>query len=158
MKTIKTLILVVIAGSALLVSSCNKDKDDGPSKTEMITANPWKLTAFTLDPPIEFLGVPFSDLYAMMDECSQDDRMIFNEDGIYQFDEGETKCEASDPQVVEAGTWDFGSDETELVITSAGGSMKYDINALSSSAFKISQSKDIGGTVYTTTMEMVADN
>ncbi|MEA3444121.1 MAG: lipocalin family protein [Bacteroidota bacterium] len=152
MKTLKTLIIVAIATSLFVFSSCNKD-DDEPNKKEMLTANSWKVTAFTLDS----LGFPILDIYQLMDDCNKDDLTIFNEDGTYESNEGPTKCNDADPQVIEEGTWTFNSDETQIITTS-DTTQTMDIVTLNSSKLAISYTEEEEGVVYTYSIEMAPGN
>ncbi len=97
-----------------LLVSCSKDNDI--SNAELIV-NDWRITARTVDPPIAFGGTMVSDLYAQAESCYKDDIISFKSDGKYTVEEGLTKCDDSDPQVSEVGTWQLNSDETILVLT-----------------------------------------
>lgn len=159
MKTLKTIILIAISGSFLMVSSCKKDDDDPVNKKAILTANSWKLSGMTIDPAIDFFGIQISDIYnGFMDDCAKDDLMIFNEDGSYTGDEGATKCDPDDPQITEEGTWVFNADETQLITTDADTSYTFTIVTLSSSKLKMTSTEEEDGTVYTYTVEMTPSN
>ncbi|MCF8459064.1 MAG: lipocalin family protein [Bacteroidales bacterium] len=155
MKTLKTLILIAIAGSFLIVSSCKKDDDDPVNKKATLTANSWKLSAMTVDPAFPFIG---SNIYLWLEDCSKDDLMTFNENGTYTNDEGATKCDDADPQIVEQGSWAFNTDETQLIMTDSDTTYTNTIVSLSSSKLKMTQTQEEEGTVYTITVEMVPAN
>lgn len=84
----------------------------------------WKVTAFTVNPPIDFLGTPITDMYNSLffPNCSKDDLYVFKSDKSYEFNEGPSKCDDTDPQITDVGTWAFNTDETLLLITPNGGS------------------------------------
>lgn len=157
MKTFKTLILVAIAASFFVISSCDKD-DDPVNKKALITANSWKISAMTIDPPIDFLGIQISDMYAMMDACTKDDLMTFNEDGTYQVTEGATKCDESDPDISESGTWGFNADETQITQTNTESTTTFNVLSITSSKLKFSMSETEEGVTYLYSIEMVPGN
>lgn len=110
----KITLFVLVAVMATLVSSCKKDDDNNsnnPSggssatKTEMITAKSWKVTGLT---------VGGQDFYSQMDACDKDDLHTFKTDNTYIYDEGASKCDPSDPQVISTGTWKFTENETKI--------------------------------------------
>lgn len=113
----KITILFLALSMAFTVTSCNKDDDDNstPSnnnpggsnltKTEMLTAKKWKMTALTVDG---------QDFYALMDDCDKDDTHEFKTDGSYTYDEGATKCDPMDDQIISQSTWKFTDNETKI--------------------------------------------
>lgn len=157
MKTLKTLFIIAIAGTFLFIASCSKD-EDSVSKTEIITANSWKYAALTINPPIDFFGIPISDFLAFMDDCEKDNLFIFNTSGSYTIDEGATKCDDADPQTIEVGTWSFNSGETQLSLATPDTTITMNIVGLSSSKVTLATSEVLEGVTYTTTMELVPAN
>ena len=116
--------------AVLTFSACKKDDPTPPTKTELISRN-WKITALSgTFPPL-----PAIDLYAQMSACEKDNIMKVSSNGTYILDEGLTKCNASDPQVVESGNWSFSSNETKITI----GSDTFDIVSLSATTLVITQ-------------------
>ena len=83
----------------------------------------WKVTAFTVNPPIDFFGTQISDVYnsVFFPNCAKDDLYIFKSDKSYEINEGPSKCDDSDPQIQEVGTWGFSTNETLLLLTPTGG-------------------------------------
>lgn len=157
MKTKILLGLTIL--SLLFIGSC-KDKDDdnsGPAKTktENLCSSPWITTSMTISPAINIGGTQISDWFAQFDACEKDDKMKYesNKTGIY--DEGATKCSASDPQT-EPFTWSF--DLTETKLTQDGET--FDIAQLDGSTLILKAYYDgdeVGGTPgvqYTLTMTM----
>jgi hypothetical protein len=49
--------------------------------------------------------------------CEADDITAFKTDSTWSLDNGSTKCNTSDPQVIETGTWSFTSDQMQLNYT-----------------------------------------
>lgn len=108
----KNIIIIVVLIFA--ISGCKK-KETTPAKTktELLTAHYWKLTAMTVDPPL----LTVTDLYAQMSPCAKDDIQKYNTNNTVVYDEGATKCDAADPQTT-TSSWTFNS--TETIITEDG--------------------------------------
>jgi hypothetical protein len=114
----KTFIVLALLIASL--SGCKKDKEQNqsPSKTELLTSGQWRLTAYTLSPPVDFDGdgSPDSDALALFEPYNRDDLFRFKADGTLEIDEGPTKALASDPQIKNTTTWAFADNQTVLVI------------------------------------------
>jgi hypothetical protein len=120
MKRNVTLVACFTITLASLFSACDKDeelKTEVPSKTDLLTSGQWKITAYTLTPPMDLNGdgTPDSDGLAAMEACQRDNLFIFSKNGTLTTDEGSTKCDPDDPQQ-EPSTWSFQNNETEIVI------------------------------------------
>ena len=108
--------LFFICCTVLLFFSCKKDSKS-KTRTELLTNGSWHVTAYTVDPAIDFDGdgTEETNEYAVMDECITDDRTTFFANGTGELDEGATKCSANDPQTV-ALTWTFDQSEEKLQV------------------------------------------
>ena len=119
----KLFLAFFIIALAFGIYSCKKDSTDEtttpPTKTELLTASSWKITAQTISPAIDTLGSLKTDLYAITDACTQDDLYNFNASKTYTFEEGATKCNPSANQIWDSGTWTFNTDETQISILSS---------------------------------------
>jgi Lipocalin-like domain len=143
MKTIfrSTLLVSVIA---LALFSCkDDDKDNGPSKTDLIIAKPWKLTALTVG------GVNFFDL---QDDCGKDDIYTYNKNGKITVNEGSQKCDNAAPQTSE-GTWVFESNETKLKVVLDGDTETSTLEELTATTLKLSYELDGVSWVFTFTAQ-----
>jgi hypothetical protein len=73
----KKITLMALALAFLTVSSCKKEetKSETKSKTELLTAKAWKITAQTINPGVVVSpGLPaVTDLFALYVPCQQDD-------------------------------------------------------------------------------------
>lgn len=152
------LLFFITISLTFVFSACKKDKNDDPAtKTELITASKWKMTAFTVNPgfPIfdnqgNIIGTS-EDMLAQMDACSIDDTFKFNTDMTFVFDEGASKCDSGDPQST-AGTWAFISSETILSITDDGSVQDLTILELKENILKVNYSEIDGSDTYTYTI------
>ncbi len=110
----KVTLLFLAFAMAAIISSCKKDDDNtstpsgggaSATKTEIITAKTWKITAATIGG---------QDVFSQQDECDKDDLHIFKIDGTYIYDEGATKCDTADDQIISTSTWKFLENETKI--------------------------------------------
>jgi len=105
--------------TALILSSffvgCKK-KEDKPAtaqtKTQLLTANNWVLTAIMSST----LGETDKDLFRILPNCIKDDFSKYNSNFTLIYDDGATKCNPSDPQTTN-DVWSFNSDETILTVS-----------------------------------------
>ena len=142
MKTLLTPAILLIA-MALTFTSCNKDDDTTSSgnnststetKTQLLTARYWKITAYTVTPAIDFdaNGNFITDIYSTLEPCQIDNLYKFNEDYSLIDDEGNTKCDPSDSQT---STYEWSWDSTQSIITIDGAN--WIIMDLNTTTFKI---------------------
>lgn len=136
-------------GSLLLTTACKKD-DNKPSNTQLLTERPWKLTALTSDPAIDWFGASVTNVYAQLPACVKDDISVFKTNGIVNFDEGTSKCDPNDPQTV-SGLWTFNTDETILSVTQDGETESWKVLDLKSGSVKVEYAYVFEGITYTFT-------
>jgi hypothetical protein len=109
MKKYLHISLAVITASLLFVS-CKKDD---PTKTSMdlLTQRSWKIVADE-----ERVGTSgnWTDYFSSYSACEKDDETVFRTNSTYEINEGITKCDPSDPQVYQSGTWTFNSTNTVI--------------------------------------------
>ncbi|KAB2914907.1 MAG: DUF5004 domain-containing protein [Bacteroidetes bacterium] len=150
----KKITLLLVLSSLLCFTACKKDEETStPQKTksELLSAKPWKMTALTVNPAINAGGTMITDIYAQMQACDKDDVYSFKSDKTYTQEEGATKCDPNDPQVSEAGTWTFSSDEKQIVQTSSGSTESSTLVELTETKLVISNTETDGGITYTYT-------
>lgn len=101
---------------ALCLLACKKDSEP-KSRTELLTTASWHVSAYNVDPAIDFDGdgTEETNVYAAMDQCIKDDHTTFMADGTAELDEGATKCNPGDLQTIPL-TWSFNQDETQLEV------------------------------------------
>lgn len=128
----KKFLIIAIVGTMLFgVAACTK-KDDNttstpaatPTKTDLLIAKKWKLTALTVDG---------ADFYAIMDACDQDDLRIFKAGGVYNADNGPTKCDPADDQIFIISTWALSDNDTKLTFDGD----TFTINELTATSMKL---------------------
>ena len=101
----KLIILLLVITSATILS-CKKDKEDNTpkTKTELLTAGNWIYTSCIVSPAYDYYGNgnPVTDIYAIMNACEKDDFETFKTNGIWEYNQGPTKCDQSSPQIYSA--------------------------------------------------------
>lgn len=132
----------------LFIVSCKKG-DKSKTKSELLVNGSWHVTAYTVEPALDFDGdgVDETNAYAVMEPCVKDDRTTFNEDGTGELDEGPTKCDDSDPQSVPL-TWELSQNETELSVQR----VSYLLESLSESQLVVKEIESISAVTYTHTV------
>ena len=140
MKTI-----VVTCFAAFCFLACKKDKES-KSKTELLTNGGWHVTAYTVNPAIDFDGdgTEETDVYAVMDQCIKDDHTTFFTGGTAELDEGATKCSFSDPQTMSL-SWSMTEDETKLEVQG----IEYLIELLNESQLVLKEIESISDVTFT---------
>ncbi len=127
MFTKKIILLAFVAIAAF--SSCKKD-DSTPDTTALLTSGKWKLTAETTK------GV---NTFTSKLACEKDDTWTYTADLKGVYDEGATKCSASDPQSTPF-TWSLSADQKKLTLIDPSFPIPItgDILELTSSTLKLS--------------------
>lgn len=148
--------------TSLFFISCSNDDDNSSTnttptnttpatKTELITAKPWKYSAWTVNPPVkDNNGNDVSDVLANRPACSQDDLLIFNKNGNVSFDEGPTKCDNTDPQSTQ-GAWVFTSGEAKMNMANR----VYNISTLTETEMVLVFEEIVGSTIHIHTVKFI---
>ncbi len=150
MKKITTLILLAVL--TLGWTSCSKDdeKEDNvvkpKTKTELLTAHPWKLTGMTVNPAYQ--GV--TDLYSSF-TCYQDNSENYSSNNTFVQNEGADIC--NNGTATATGRWSFNSNETILQTEYDDNipSSTYNLVELSENSLKYSGVYTVEGEEYTIT-------
>ena len=104
---------LLLAGSLLALSACSKKDDVAPGLQGLLTAKPWRISAYTTT--ITNAGVATTkDSYANMPACSQDNVFTFKNDHTLTVDEGATQC--SPATAPDSFAWSFSNDQTQLLV------------------------------------------
>jgi hypothetical protein len=137
----------------VVASACSKSDGDNSSntptptpatKTELITAKPWKYTAWTVNPPVkDNNNNSITDILGNKPACDQDDILIFNANGNVIFDQGPTKCDDATPQTSTAG-WAFKAGETQMDMANR----LYNIKTLTANELKIEFEDIVGNKIH----------
>lgn len=137
--------------SLILLSSCSK-KDDAKntSKKDLLTAAPWKMVAAVVNPPYNIDGTgEVSDYFSLNKACEKDDLFLFKANGDLVFDEGATKCDASDPQSSIVGKWELRNNDTEIYAEGINDKNLVQLLELTESSLKVKWSETEDNVNYT---------
>lgn len=148
--------LIALAG-LITFSSCEKEESDPePTMSEKLTGNNWSLSAYNVEPAIDADGdgTQENNLMPYLGACNLDDFWNFVASGAYTFEEGASKCDPNDPQIIESGTWLWNSDNTRLVINSGGQTMDAKIIRLNSNEMIWEFTQVNAGVTYTFTQTL----
>lgn len=133
---------LVLVGATAVLTSC-EDVAENPSpnsKTQLLTAGPWHITAYTRSTgsgaATDYLTTVFPQ------SCERDDRYTFKTTGVQERTEGSTACSGSTPSsVVGTYPWNFNSGQTQVTI----GGTTFDLVQLTESALKLRSTRTSGG-------------
>ena len=121
---------VLLLVSSLLLLYCKKDKK---SVTELLTENTWHITQYqyranTTDP---------WDIDPITDPCELDNIFTFLTSGNYTFTEGPTKCDPTDPDLIDTGLWALLNNDTTLRLTSGSDTIDFTIDQIDENSLMI---------------------
>lgn len=142
---------MIASVSFFLFTGCSKGGDSSTttatSKTTLLTSSDWSIAGAQHK---DVSASVWTDDYATMQPCQKDNRIVFRANGTYETNEGATKCNASDPQIVQTGTWSFTTNETMLVTQATNGTQIWNatIETLTTSSLIISYTQVISGVTY----------
>ena len=142
---LRTVVLLVVIG---IFFSCKKEEADPPkTKTELLTARPWKRTALTSQPAYDWNGNGTSDtdIMKIMLACEKDNLEYYKTDGTVETNEGATKCDPGDPQTW-TSTWEFKDNETRIVWNATD---EYDLVELTETTLRLRITFVENGVTYT---------
>lgn len=146
-KTQLAALLMLVAGATVTVSCKKEVKQDKPkTKTELLTSGSWVRTSFTSDPAYDWYhdGYYTTNLFDLIQPCETDNFETYYTDGTWELNEGQTKCNESDPQT---GTlpWAFTENETKIVFN---GWDEYILVELTPTTLKLGQAFQQNGVLY----------
>ena len=142
--------------SALLIffTGCRKPEQSTKSKTELITAAPWKFSQVGIDQNNDgIIDIPLPSTY--ISTCSTDNLYTFKADSTGVLDEGPLICSSITPRL-SPFTWHFMNNQTEInisanLLTIFTGTAK--IVELSETKFSLA--KDVGIHGYPSPLPLV---
>ncbi len=123
---------------ALTFTSCKEDDEEespAPTKSEMLTSRNWKVSTLNVEPALDVDGdgTQENNLIPYVGACTLDDFWKFVSNGNYTNEEGPSKCDPNDSQIIESGTWLWSSDQTRLVMNANSETFEAKVLSISSS-------------------------
>lgn len=130
----------------LMLFSCTKEKNATNSKARLLTKSGWRLIA---EEAKGYVGqTSWVNTYGNYKACEQDDIIVFNANGQFEINEGATKCNSGDPQIIETGTWTLTAAETGITVFTSNDKTDYTIVALNETTLSISFTTSTFGGTY----------
>jgi len=143
--------VMAILSIALASTSCelfDKDDDDDKDGVKAKIVGTWQLKSLNCDPAIDWFGTTVTNVYAQLPACVKDDLVIIQGNNTYLEDEGNSKCQGSDPQTV-SGTWALNPAQTILSVSRDGDTESWSLSNLGKSEFTAEYEIEDGGVTYT---------
>ncbi len=97
-------------------TACKKEAAKSQKNVDLISKQNWTLTSLRWNTN----NGPWVDGLSTVPACQKDNQTTFHSNYTYTLEEGPTKCNSSDPQIFDNGTWSFASNETKLVTSNNG--------------------------------------
>jgi len=128
----KSRLSVLLLIWVITFASCKKDNEPAPlppppTKTEWLTAKPWKITAYSVNPalPDSFFikdgKGSFTNILAFYSSlgasCFHDNLRILNNPKNFSYTQGATKCDPNGTLAYASGNWALSLDEKSLFLT-----------------------------------------
>lgn len=139
-KTYLPIVLIICLFGSF---GCRKDNSAFVSATiingELLIGKSWKLTAYTEDGK--------DALNTMYAPCELDDTEKYLPGGVFNRDEGVTKCDPSDPQIEEA-LWELKGNKLTLSDEELSFALVLTIQTLTSTTLKCSMKNLFGPEIY----------
>lgn len=124
-------IIFISATIVFVFAACSKDDEVTVlSKKDMLTTGSWKLTASVSDEDGD--GTFETNNYMDFEVCFTDNYYVFKNNGELELNEGNTKCDASDPQT-ETLSWQLTNNDNTLLVQG----ISYSVEELNNSTLKI---------------------
>lgn len=94
----------------LSIAACTNNKDQNPlvSNEQYLVNNNWKLSTVETVP-----SIPGINPMDFLETCQLDNTFDFSDGGVLIVDEGATKCNENNPQVI-TGEWSLSQEQTQL--------------------------------------------
>ena len=149
-RNIRLTALLLAITSAPFAPSCKKDKDNNDNgaktKTELLTAGPWKYTACNINPAYDYYGDgnATTNIFDIMKSCEKDDFETYKTNGTWEYNEGPSKCDPLYPQIF-SEPWSFANNETKLLV----GTVEHTILELTATTLKLRYNVEDAGVIYT---------
>lgn len=145
-------IFLPVVISIFMISSCKKEENK--SRSQLLQDNTcWNATKFEAKNPESGLFEDYTDLL-LGDACYKDNCYTFGANGIYTENEGPTKCNPTDENILADGTWNLSADESSISITEKGETRTGKIEILTANKFVfVAQEKSLGDVEVRVTYE-----
>jgi hypothetical protein len=146
---------------AAALVSCKKDTEVTFTKTDLLAVKSWRIVSQSStysSSSVNSGKAITTNRYATKSNCERDNFFKFSSTGTLVLDEGETKCNPSDPQK-QHGSWSFSGDQSRLSLNDPSQGIPlgtFEVVSLSSSKLELrySGSYSSGGISATQTEDV----
>lgn len=114
----------VLFGLLVMTASCKKDVDPvtpatGGSSTPSFVGTRWQMSAFLLDPSIDFDGdgKVDNDLLPFMPACDRDNSIVFEKSGVVTESEGQVDCNHEPSEAKKPDQWRYNAGTRTITLT-----------------------------------------
>ena len=128
MKKYVPLIIIFVTLLEIL-NSCKKSSTQTQKNVALLTNQSWAI--LSIQERVNHGS--WIDIYTGFQICTTDNKLLFKIDNSYNWDEGPTKCNPSDPQTYAYGTWSLSSDGSKLFTNNGTTTTDVDIALLDNS-------------------------
>lgn len=148
--SIQLIAIAIVISSTTITFSCKKDKAENSNttktKTELLTAGNWKYTSCFISPAYDYYGNgnAVTNIFDILYACEKDDFETYKTNGIWEYNEGATKCDQSSQQIF-SEPWRFTANETKIFV----GAVEHTVLQLTSTTLKLRYSFEDAGVIYT---------
>ena len=141
-----------LAAGMIAFAACNKDDNDDNSKTpaEHLKAGKWFLAAETEREQVNGKDTTY-DYMSDYEACELDNYMLFANDSV-TYDNGATKCDPSEAQIIHTAVWSLIDNNGKLVVKYPGGSDTMSVSALNATTLELKDVSTEEGVTYTYTI------
>jgi hypothetical protein len=133
--------------------SCDKTSTDPSGRLRILESGKWQFTASFSTVKVGD-STEIVDMLAALPDCTKDNYFIFQSDGTLIIDEGSTKCNDSNPQTINSGTWELMNGAAQLKFTDeifGFGTVTANLNQIDNSILQISYATTYNGDSAVTT-------
>lgn len=126
--------LVVVAVALIAFAACKKDDKGTKTSADHLKAGKWFLSAETEREQGNGKDTTY-DYMSDYKACELDNYMLFTQDSV-TYDNGATKCDPSEAQVISTANWTLIENNSKLIIKYVGGSDTMGVSVLDGSTLE----------------------
>ena len=124
--------LLFLLAISICFPVCKKGSDNLNSPFQLLTNGSWRVIEETWNPS----NTGWVDSYPGIPTCLKDNTVAYRSDLVSVDDEGQTKCNSSDPQTT-LGSWRLYAGDTKFSVTRNGTTTEYEIVELTQQTLKV---------------------
>ncbi|WP_460683954.1 hypothetical protein [Niabella aquatica] len=117
LKNSKAALVTVTVILFVFTGSCQGPKEPGTRNAPFIGKR-MQLKALTVTPDVDWNidGIPDKDIYALLEPCEKDDRLVLQSDHRVIRSSGKIKCEEDEEDFRVSGRWEYNEKKQTLIL------------------------------------------